>query len=32
MVDRMRSALPYVNRASALLLAVAGAYVAYYGY
>lgn len=32
MVDRMRRALPYVNRASGLLLALAGAYVAYYGY
>ncbi|MEX0790218.1 MAG: cytochrome c biogenesis CcdA family protein [Actinomycetota bacterium] len=32
MVDRMRRALPYVNRASGLLLGLAGAYVAYYGY
>ncbi|MEX2586698.1 MAG: cytochrome c biogenesis CcdA family protein [Actinomycetota bacterium] len=32
MIGRLRRVLPYVNRASGLLLAVAGAYVAYYGY
>ena len=31
-VDRTRRLLPWVNRASGLLLVVAGAYVAYYGW
>lgn len=32
MVRRLRQALPYVTRASGLLLVVAGTYVAYYGW
>ena len=32
MVRRLRQALPYVNRASGVLLIVAGAYVAHYGW
>lgn len=31
-IGRMRKVLPYVNRGSGVLLTVAGAYVAYYGY
>jgi cytochrome c biogenesis protein CcdA len=31
MVDRMRAALPYVNRVSGLILVVVGLYVGYYG-
>lgn len=31
LVDRLRRATPFVSRASGVLLAVAGAYVAYYG-
>lgn len=32
LVTRLRSAMPYVNRASGLLLLIAGAYVAWYGW
>jgi hypothetical protein len=31
-VDRLRRALPYLNRVSGILLLLVGAYVAYYGW